>query len=150
MLQVGYAYELGRGAPRDLARAEDWYLKASEHGSDQGLLQAGYWAFRNGDLCKARAIYGVGVARGLTPAMRGLAWMELKAARTEQARSRARALYEQAIVLGDFSARLTFAQAMARGRFGLRLVPTGIRHIFALAKETSAQIDTMTSSSSTT
>jgi TPR repeat protein len=150
MLRVARAYQLGRGAPLDLARAEEWYWKASEHGSDLGLLQAGYWAFKNGDLARAKFIFGVGADRGLTSAMRYLAWMELTVTKTEQARSRARALYEQAIALGDLRARVQFVRAMAHGQFGLRLVPTGMRKLFSLAKDVSAQIDAMSSSRTAT
>jgi hypothetical protein len=62
----------------------------------------------------------------------------------EEARSRARGLYEQAIALGDIPAKMFFARAMARGRFGLKLIPTGMRSLLATAKEVGAIIDART------
>jgi hypothetical protein len=94
-------------------------------------------AYRRGDIATARTILEAGVARGLAPAMRDFAWMELKLARRDEAR----ALYRQAIDLGDFPARMLFARAIALGRFGLREVPEGIRSVFAAAHDFSAQVD---------
>jgi hypothetical protein len=112
-----------------------------EQGSDYGLLRAGYLVFRRGDVARAKTILGVGVARRLTLAMTYLAWLELRISRAQEARGRARGLYEQAIALGDLSARMKFARAMARGHFGLGAVPTGIRSLLATAKEFSEQVD---------
>jgi TPR repeat protein len=141
MMQVGYAYETGRGVPLDRVRAEDWYLKAHEKGSDYCLFRVSALAMRRSDFAKARTILDIGVARGLTRAMDYLAWMELKLSRNGEARRRARALYEQAIASGDFAARMSYAHAVARGRFGLREIPAGIRSLLAAAKDFSAQVD---------
>ncbi len=144
MIQVGYAYEAGLGISRDRAQAEKWYLKAYEEGSDFGLLRSSILAFRRGDEDSARAILREGVSRGLTKAMTAFAGMELSLSRTEEARIRARQLYEQAIASGDFPAKMAFARAMARGRFGLQLIPTGMRSLLATAKEVGAIIDART------
>ncbi len=69
--------------------------------------------------------------------MRNLAWMELRLARREEAR----ALYERAITSGDFAARMLFAQTMARGRFGLRAIPAGLRSLRTAVREFSAKVD---------
>jgi hypothetical protein len=137
MLQVGNAYESGRGVALDRVRAEEWHSKAYEGGSDYGLVRAAMLAFRRSDVTKARTLLRVGVDRGLAPAMRYLAWMELKLSRREEAR----ALYEQAIASGDFPARMYFSRAKAIGRFGLKEVPAGIRSLFAASADFSAQVD---------
>jgi len=131
MIKVGYAYETGRGAPRDLIRAEQWYVKAHEQGSDYGLVRASGLLFKRGDVATAKSLLAVGVARGLPQAMTYLAWMELKLSRGKDAQSRARAHYEQAIALGDLPAKMRFARAMARGRFCFRAIPAGIRSVLA-------------------
>ena len=141
MIQVGVAYESGRGVPLDRIRAEEWYRKAYEQGSDLGLVRAGYLTFKRGDIAEAKTILSVGVSRGLTPAMRYLAWMELRLSKKEDARGRARALYEQAIASGDLAARMLFARSMVRGRFGLRAIPAGIRSLLAAGKEVVAQVN---------
>jgi hypothetical protein len=139
MLQVGNAYESGRGVALDRVRAEEWHSKAYEGGSDYGLVRAAMLAFRRSDVTKARTLLRVGVDRGLAPAMRYLAWMELKLSRRD--REEARALYEQAIASGDFPARMYFSRAKAIGRFGLKEVPAGIRSLFAASADFSAQVD---------
>jgi TPR repeat protein len=144
MIQVGYAYEAGLGTQRDRVQAEKWYLKAYEAGADFGLLRSSALAFKRGDIARARAILNDGIAKGLPQAMTDLAAMELRLSRTEEARGRARLLYEQAIALGDLSAKIFYARAMAHGRFGLKLIPTGIRGLLATAKEVGAAIDART------
>jgi TPR repeat protein len=141
MAQVGYAHEAGEGTRRDRVQAEKWYLKAYEEGSDFGLLRSSVLALKRGDEARAREILNNGISRGLTKAMTALAGMELSLSRTEEARSRARGLYEQAIALGDLPAKMAFARAMAHGRFGLKLIPTGIRSLLAAAKEFGAEVD---------
>jgi TPR repeat protein len=141
IIQIGHAYEVGRGVPADRVRAEHWYMKAYERGSDYGLLRGSILAVRRGDIAKARAMLEEGVARELVRAMTYLAWLELKLSRGEQARLRARKLYEQAIASGDFDARMSFARAMAYGQFGLRAIPTGIRKLYDASEYFSAQVD---------
>jgi TPR repeat protein len=145
MIQVGYAYEAGRGAPIDRVRAEEWYSKAYEGGSDFGLLRVAILAFRRGDIAKARTVLDVGVGQGLTRAMDYLAWVELRLSGKEETRRQARALYEQAIASGDFAARMSYARAMARGRFGWREIPKGVRSLRAVAKDFTAQVDAIDS-----
>jgi hypothetical protein len=141
MVQIGHAYEVGLGAPFDRAAAEAWYTTAYEKGSDFALVRAGILAFKRGDETKARAILGAGVARGLTKAMIFLAWIELRLSRTEEARRRARALYERAAALGDPCAGISFAREMAFGRFGWNAIPAGVRSFLAAAKDLGTQID---------
>jgi hypothetical protein len=144
MIKIGYAYETGRGAPRDLNRAEQWYMKAHGRGSDYGLVRASGLLLKRGDVSGARSLLTVGVARGLPQAMTYLAWLELKLSRGKDAQNRARALYEQAIALGDPPAKMYFARARVRGRFGLRAIPAGICSLLATAKEGSAHVDART------
>ncbi|MBV8567515.1 MAG: sel1 repeat family protein [Methylobacteriaceae bacterium] len=133
MLQVGTALEIGVGTPVDLEQAEQWYRTANASGSDTALLRLGYLAYKRGDAVEAKAILAPGVERGLTAAMRHLAWVELKLVGTPEARDRARILYEKAIGLGDLRARVDLAHAMAHGYFGWRKIPTGLRAVYAAA-----------------
>lgn len=141
MVQVGWAHEQGEGTPVDSAVAERWYSRASECGSDEGLLRSGHLAFARGDAARARAVLEPAVARGLTPAMRYLAQVELELVRTDDARDRARALLERAIAFGDVQARLNLSKAMLRGRFGLRAIPEGWRSYRRAIGEVTAQLD---------
>ena len=145
MIQIGHAYELGRGVRVDRVRAEQWYTKAHENGSDYGLLRGSVLAVRRGDIAKARAMLDAGVERGMARAMTYSAWLELKLSRNEQSRHRARNLYERAIALGDFDARMSFARAMANGQFGLRAIPMGLRNLIDAAGDFSAEVEARTS-----
>jgi TPR repeat protein len=129
MEQVATALESGLGTSVDQARAEEWYRRAFERGSDLGLLRASYLAFTRGATEEARNILNVGVDRRLTAAMRYLAEIELQFATREDERQRARKLFEQAIELGDVMARVKFARARAYGYFGLMAIPAGIREL---------------------
>jgi TPR repeat protein len=144
MIQIGHAYEVGRGVRVDRVQAEHWYTKAYEEGSDYGLLRGSVLAARRGDVASARAMLEQGVARGLARAMAYLAWLELKFSRGERGRRRARELYERAITLGDFDARVSFGRAMAHGRFGLAAIPEGFRRLQKTKTEFFARIEAQT------
>jgi TPR repeat protein len=128
MQQVAAALESGLGGAVDPTRAEEWYRRAFERGSDMGLLRAGYLAFMRGAVDEARNILSGGAERGLAAAMRLLAEIELRV-EGRYARSKARILFERAIELGDPIARVKFTRARAYGYFGLKEIPAGIRDI---------------------
>jgi TPR repeat protein len=128
MGQVATALESGLGTSIDRARAEEWYRRAFERGSDLGLIRAGYLAFARGAVDVARNILSSGVERGLAPAMRLLADIELRV-EGRYGRAAARRLFQRAIELGDPIARVKFSRARAYGYFGLREIPAGIRDI---------------------
>ena len=141
MVQVGYSYENGRGVRVDRDQAEYWYTKAYQQGSDYGLLRGSVLAARRGDVASARAMLEKGVAQGLVRAMTYLAWLELKFLRGKRGRIRARELYETAISLGDFDARLSFGRSLAHGRFGIAAIPEGFRRLQEARTELFALID---------
>jgi TPR repeat protein len=134
MIRVGCGYSVGLGTSRNLALAERWLTSAYEHGSDYGLIWSARLAFARGAFSRARTLRVVGVERGLPQAMTDLAWQELKSAKTD-ARTRARALFENAIGRGYIPAQLELAKAMGLGLFGWREIPVGIKRLFAAAKE---------------
>lgn len=69
MVSVGVACEIGTGTPADLARAEIWYRRAHEGGSDEGLLWLGRLYLQSRRYAQAEQVYRAGVERGFVPAM---------------------------------------------------------------------------------
>lgn len=61
---LGQAYRLGKGVPRDLATAEDWYRKAAEQGHYQAEDNYGRMLFERGERSKAAPWLEKSAARG--------------------------------------------------------------------------------------
>ena len=141
MIRVGCGYCLGLGVKRDRASAERWFDAAFGRGSDYGLIWSARIARSRGDVAKAVGVLKVGVERGLPDAMVDLANLEMRKARTQEDRNRARRLYDTAIEKGHLPARAALARAMARGAFGWRSIPEGIRGLRASCKAYRDAID---------
>jgi hypothetical protein len=133
MANVGMLFERGTGTERDLAQAEKWYLRAYEAGSDYGLIWLGQLYQRSKQDEKAQAVFRTGVVRGFVPAMLRLASSYWNSPDWPQRREETLALLEAGSAAGDVSARRSLASAMARGWFGLRRIPKGIRLRFSVA-----------------
>ena len=133
MVCVGNLFERGTGTERDLALAEKWYLRAHDAGSDYGLIRLGQLYQHSKQYEKAQAVLRTGVARGLVPAMLRLASSYWNSPDWRQRRDEIRALLEAGSAAGDLAARRSLASAMARGWFGLRHIPKGIRLRFSVA-----------------
>ncbi len=135
MANVGQLFENGIGTARDLAKAERWYLRAYEAGSDYGLIWLGHLYQESRQYGKAQEVYRAGVERGFVPAMQRLAWSYWNSADWPRWRSEALSLLERGSAAGDLSARRFLARSLMHGRFGLRHIPRGIRLLFSTAKD---------------
>jgi hypothetical protein len=135
MATVGYLSENGTGTSRDLARAEEWLVRAHKAGSDYGLIWLGLLYQESSQHEKAQDVFRTGVERGLVPAMYYLAWSYRNSADWPRRRDEVLTLLERGSAAGDLSAKRFLANAMMRGRFGLRHIPAGIRLLFNLAED---------------
>jgi TPR repeat protein len=133
MVSVASLFERGTGTEPDLAQAEKWYLRAYEAGSDYGLIRLGHLYQRLQQYEKAQGVFRTGVVRGFVPAMLRLASSYWNSPDWRQRRDEILALLEAGSAAGDLSARRSLASAMARGWFGLRRIPKGIRLRFSVA-----------------
>lgn len=132
MLNVAIAYERGDWVPCNESRAEYWYRRAWKGGSDAAMLRLAELMLRSGRLDEAETILAPAVAASVPVALRLLADIRLHAPRTPPGVVQGGALLERAVALGDFGAGLKLARLMARGRFGLRHIPAGIRRFAEL------------------
>jgi TPR repeat protein len=141
MGSLGVAFQTGVGTPVDLAQAEKWYRRAHESGADEGLLWLGRLYLVSQRYTEAEQVFMAGVERGFVPAMYRLAWTYAKSTRWSEKRGEALHLLERASAAGDISARRFLANAMARGWFGLRRIPSGIRLLSSVAHDLAALIE---------
>jgi Sel1 repeat len=135
MANVGTLFQRGIGTSADLTQAEKWYRRAYEGGSDYGLIWLGQLYANSHQYAKAEEVFRMGTERGCVPAMLRLAWVYLKSPDWRQKRGEALILLERASAAGDLSAKGFLANAMARGWFGLRRIPEGIRLIFKVSDQ---------------
>jgi TPR repeat protein len=135
MSAVGHMFEHGDGTAADLVRAELWYVRAHQAGSDYGLIWLGGLYQRSGQHEKAQEVYRAGVERGFAPAMARLAASYMRSPGWRRNRHEAMALLEQASAAGDPWAPHSLASAMMRGWFGLRYIPEAFRRLPSAADD---------------
>jgi len=135
MATVGNMLKNGKGTARDLAQAEKWYRCAYEAGSDYGLIWLGHLYQELKQYKTAQEVLRTEVQRGLVPAMVRVASSYRSSPDWSQRRAEALALLQRGSAAGDLSARRYLAVGMARGWFGLRQIPDGIRRVFSTAED---------------
>jgi len=141
MTRVAYCYFRGLGVSPDLVEAENWYRRAYEAGSQRALLDYGRLLARRGEFVRREAVYRAGAARDWAPASYLLARLLIERSNTPKAYLEARPLLERAAVQGSPAAKWWLARYMARGRFGIREIPRGIRLAIDYSKELRAEPD---------
>jgi TPR repeat protein len=150
MNQVAWCCFRGLGVASSMAEAEDWYRRAYEAGSGQGLLNYGRMLGRRGELELREAVYRVGADRGLAPAAYQLAKLRLQKSKTRQTLNEVRPLLELAAERGSPAASGLLAVNMARGRFGILEVPRGIRLMLKVVTDMLAKRDAEAKAAATT
>jgi TPR repeat protein len=138
MLNVGWCFEVGRGAVASEHDAEAWYRRASERGCDRAALEYGRLLGLRGAMDLERAAYAEGVARGWAPALYRTAKLGLQHARTASERRQWLPMLQQATDLGSPSAKAWLARGMSHGWFGLWRIPAGFYLGFQIVNELDA------------
>jgi len=133
MLLTGYAYLTGEGTTADEAAAEQWLRRAAGLGCQDAQLRLGSLYRKRRDFVECERIYGMGPDGVWSPATYYLAWAKLRQPATPQRTQDARRLLELAASQGDIEAELDLSVLMVRGRFGMRLIPVGLRRSFPAA-----------------
>jgi TPR repeat protein len=126
MREVGRCYYHGIGVAQDTSRAEEWFRRSFEAGSQLGMLECAKLAHSRDDFAECEAIYSVGAARTWAPALFGLAWSLLKQSKKRETYLRALPLLEGAAALGSPAAKRFLSLYMAKGYFGLLKIPRGL------------------------
>jgi TPR repeat protein len=136
MIYVGWQYDNVRA---DTRKAEYWYRRAFEVGSEHALLSLAQLLYQRGafdlyeDVCRASA------ENGWAPAMHRLAHVRLKRAKDRRTLSEVRDLLERAAQQNCPGAQYLLAQLLMRGRFGLREISRGTDLAVALRKRMSME-----------
>ncbi len=139
MDRVGWCYFRGFGVAADAEKSEDWYRRAFEAGSMQGLLNYGRVLARRGDVETRERIYAAGAARDWAPASYLLAQVLVERSQTRQTFLKARPLLERAAALGSPAAKWWLVKYMIHGRFGIREIPQAFRLLWRQVLEESAE-----------
>lgn len=140
MVNIGWCFEVGRGAAVSSADAEYWYRRAYEAGCDRALIEYGRMLGARGAVDLQQQVYAAGAARNWPPAMQRSAQLELRYARTLEEHLKLKPVLERAVELGSPGARRVLAWYLVHGRFGVRNVPAGLRLAYAIFKDGLAEI----------
>lgn len=124
MLYLAHAYV--RGGNPDIARAEEWYRSAYEKGSSSALYNLGSFYYKKGDFFEAEKIFLDGYSKKDAPSMYWLATIYLVDPKHRDKFNQAKDLLENAIVLGNVSAKHGLGLLMMKGRYGLKNFPRGL------------------------
>jgi TPR repeat protein len=127
MIHVGWAYSNGLGVTVDTSKAEVWYRRAFECGSQSALLNYLHYLWPRGEVELREDALNRGVAINWAPAIYWLAVSRIQRSQSRRTLQEARPLLERAAELGSPQARQLLASEMSLGRYGLREVPRGIR-----------------------
>lgn len=135
MVNLGWCCAVGCGVPANPTDAEYWYKRAYEAGCDRALLDYAGMLERRDALDLAQKAYTAVAARGWAPAIFHAARLELRNAKTLEARLRQKPNLERAAALGSPAALFLLTKYMVRGRFGVRNVAGGLRLLYAQLKK---------------
>jgi uncharacterized protein len=134
MVYLGDAFRRGVGTPINIEQSENWFRRAYEAGSVEGLFQLGSLLLnlKRGD--DAEKIFSEGVAKNFAPAMDRLATLYLKTGNAEKL-AQAKTLLERATELGNVFAKRHLAGLLLSGRYGVRGMLRGARLFWAALRD---------------
>jgi TPR repeat protein len=141
MLETGVNYRDGAGATLDRQRAKEWEKLASENGCQTALLVYCTMLMTDGDLDGAIKALRIEAAKDWPPALYWLSVCRSRQSRSRKTMLEVRSLLERAAALGSPGAQRNLAIYMAKGRFGLREIPRGLRLLFRFARKMVSAID---------
>lgn len=129
MTFLGWAHHTGTGVIVDHVKAEHWYWHAILGGPQHSQLCLGWIYTQRLEYSQCEKVYRISVTENWSPAMFYLARIMLRQTLTKARLNEARILLEHASALEDLGAEAMLAGYSARGRFGLRYVPSGFRQL---------------------
>jgi hypothetical protein len=130
MNHVANSFHRGLGIARDPTKAEDWFRRAFEGGSEYAQLRYGKILGQIGDFDKCEKVFAVGVAKDWAPALYWSARYRLRRSNTRKTLKQIRPLLERASAKGSVPAYQLLASATLWGGFGLREIPYGLRLVW--------------------
>ena len=131
MNYVAWCYAVGTGVTKDWDRAQAWYRRAYEGGSDRGLLEYGAYLISKGNNGEAEQVYEAGWQRGFVPAVFRLICMRLRPTLPLAERLAWKPSLEWAAGVGHPAARYMLTKYLVRGWFGIHEIPRGVKLVYA-------------------
>jgi TPR repeat protein len=131
MTYVAWCYASGTGVTKDRDQAQAWYRHAFDGGSDRGLLEYGAYLVSMGQDDAAETVYEAGWRRGFVPAVYRLIRLRLRPTLPLAKRLAWKPSLEWAAEAGHPAARYLLSRYLARGLFGIRGIPRGLKLICA-------------------
>jgi hypothetical protein len=141
MNRVADSYHRRIGSARDPIKAEDWFRRAFEGGSEYAQLRYGKILGQRGDFDKCEEVFAVGVAKDWAPALYWSARYRLRRSDTRETLRQIRPLLERASAKGSVPAHQLLVSATLWGGFGLREIPHGLRLVWEGISKIDALMD---------
>ncbi len=133
MERVGWQYATGTGVAADADRALEYYHRAIGAGSWMATIGYARVLAAHGHYKQCEEVLEDGVRSAFVPAYFWLAWFRYEQSRTRKTCREVRPLLEFAAQQGHPGAALTLARFMAKGKFGVREIPEGVRRALGMA-----------------
>ena len=124
---VAWSYWTGTGVAADLDLAHEYFRRAISLGSQTAIIRYADFLVEQKQFDAGERVLEDGVASGFVPAFYWLAHYRYDRRKTRRTADEIRPLLEQAAAHGHPNAPMKIARLMAKGKFGLREIPDGIR-----------------------
>jgi TPR repeat protein len=141
MEAVAYHYETGAIVATDLAKAQEYYRRATCAGSWMATINYARLLAEKGRHGDCERVLEDGVSSDFVPAYFWLAWFRYKRCKGRKACREIRPILEYAAKAGHPAARVMLGQLMILGKFGVREIPAGLRWAFRSASGADEDID---------
>ena len=105
----------GRGVPKDLGKALEWYRKAADLGNVYAMYNMGWYLEKAGNLEKARACYEQAKAENMDSAYWSLGRMYEEGLGVDQDLERAYTLYRDGAKRGNVNCICRLVRCLAQG-----------------------------------
>ncbi|MDQ4086411.1 MAG: hypothetical protein M3177_00115 [Pseudomonadota bacterium] len=135
MEMVGRHYDWGIGVEADFQKAAEYYHRALSAGSWMATIGYARLLEEHGYQDDCERVLEDGVASDFVPAYFCLAWIRYQRCKSRAACREIRPLLEYAASKGHPAAKVTLTRLMARGKFGLRAIPTAFRLLWRWAPQ---------------
>ncbi len=126
MYYIGIAYAFGKGVTIDLDKAECWYLRAAEAGSERAYYELGRLYLKAKKYGESKKAFERSAAGGFMPAVHMLGRMYFFGYGVDKDFQKAKPLLERAATWGSVFAKRLLAYQMMHSRQGWRVVWKGL------------------------
>jgi len=137
MEELGISYENGRHVSFDLNEALRWYHKAVKASSFTAVISFARVLTKLGHHDRCDKFLSKNLECGFPAVHFWLAWYRIKRAKSHAAYREVKPLLEYAAKHGHIGAKVIVANAMARGRFGVSQIPSGLKMLLKINKTAS-------------